>query len=160
MPPHLLAQTDAPMKESPDTQYYDFWPGKWVEVIEGRADTSATTFTVKRSIHPAAFKEDWRQVYDGGSHRSTALRAWDQVTERWMFTWVSDNALFQVWEGHKIGEDWYILKEFEINGEVILSRQAWLPEGKNRVVRVLERSTDGGRSWTTRYRGVFERVSR
>lgn len=96
------------MVESEDTHYYDFWPGTWVEVVDGRADTSATTFTVRRSVHPAAFEEDWRLVYNGASHQSTALRAWDQVNNRWMFTWISDNALFQVWEGQKRGDHWYI----------------------------------------------------
>ncbi len=158
--PIAHAQTDAEMVESEDTHYYDFWPGKWVEVVNGRADTSATTFTVRRSVHPAAFEEDWRQVYDGGSYQSTALRSWDQVANRWMFTWVSDNALFQVWEGEKIGDHWYIVKEFEIDGETILSRQAWIPEGENRLTRTIERSTDGGRTWTTRFRMTFERVSR
>ncbi|NNM34421.1 MAG: hypothetical protein HKO53_15190 [Gemmatimonadetes bacterium] len=158
--PAAQAQTDAAMIESEDTHYYDFWPGTWVEVIDGRADTLATTFTVRRSVHPAAYEESWRQVYDGGSYQSTALRAWDQVAGRWMFTWVSDNALFQVWEGQKIGEDWYIVKEFEIDGAVILSRQAWIPEGEHRLTRILERSTDGGHTWTTRYRGTFVRVSK
>jgi len=153
------AQTDTAMAESEDTHYYDFWPGMWVEVVDGRADTSAATFTVRRSIHPAAFEEEWRLVYDGKPHFSTALRAWDQVAGRWMFTWVSDNGLFQMWEGEKVGDDWYIVKEFESNGETFLSRQAWIPESDNRLTRILERSTDGGTTWTTRYRNTFERVS-
>lgn len=157
--PLVQAQTDAAMTESEDTHYYDFWPGTWAEVVDGKADTSATVFRVRRSVHPAAFEENWRQVYDGGTYRATALRAWDQVNKRWMFTWVSDNALFQVWTGEKVGEDWYLVKEFEVDGETFLSRQAWIPAGENRLTRLLQRSTDGGHTWTTRYRMVFQRIS-
>jgi hypothetical protein len=154
-----VAQTDAAMEESEDTHYYDFWPGTWVEVVDGVVDTSATIFTVRRSVSAASYEEDWRLVYDGESHESKALRAWDQVNERWMFTWISDNGLFQVWEGQKVGDDWYIVKEFNIDGEIILSRQAWIPEGDHRLRRVLQRSTDGGETWVTRYEGEFALMS-
>ena len=152
------AQTDAAMQESDDTHYYDFWPGTWVEVVDGVVDTSAAVFAVRQSVNPAAFEEQWRLVYDGEAHYSTALRAWDQVTNRWMFSWVSENGLFQVWEGVKVGHDWYIAKEFDIDGEIVHSRQAWIPDGENRLTRVLERSTDGGETWETRYRTIFERM--
>ncbi len=158
LPPRALGQTDRPMIESKDTHYYDFWPGTWAEVVNGQADTSATMFTVRTSVHPAAFAEEWRQVYDGAAHHSTALRAWDQVTNRWMLVWVSDNALFQVWERGKEGEDWYIVKEFEIDGERFLSRQWWIPESPNRVVRVMERSFDGGHTWEPRFQTLFQRL--
>ncbi|MFW6078372.1 MAG: hypothetical protein ACODAE_02045 [Gemmatimonadota bacterium] len=155
----VSGQTDAPMPDSPEARYFDFWPGTWVEVVDGAPDTAATTFTVTRGVHRSAFEERWKLVYDGAAHRSTALRAWDRVNERWMFTWVSDNGLFQVWEGRKVGDDWYIVREFEIDGERFLSRQAWIPRGRNELVRVMERSFDGGQSWETRSRTRFRRVS-
>lgn len=157
--PTAHGQTDAPMAESADTHYYDFWPGTWVEVVDGQPDTSATRFTVHRSVHAAAFAEDWRLVYDGAAHHSTALRAWDQVTNRWRLTWVSDNGLYQVWEGMKVGDDWYISREFEIDDRVFLSRQSWIPQGKNRLVRSMERSFDQGQTWETRSRTSFERIA-
>ncbi|HUP42741.1 MAG TPA: hypothetical protein VM599_05975 [Thermoanaerobaculia bacterium] len=156
--PELPAQTDAPMAESEDTRYFDFWPGTWVEVVDGKPDPSATKFTVRRSVHPAAFEEDWQLHYGGGTHAAVGLRAWDQVAKRWMFTWVSDNGLFQVWEGVEVGDDWYIVREFEVEGEAFLSRQAWIPEGEDRLVRVMERSFDDGRTWQTRSRTSFQRT--
>lgn len=73
--------------------------------------------------------------------------------------WVSDNGLFQVWDGQEVGEDWYIVREFEIDGERFLSRQAWLPRGEDELIRVMERSFDGGKSWETRSRIRFGRIS-
>lgn len=80
--------------------YYDFWPGHWVRIVDGRPDTKASSFAVRRSVHAAAFEEEWRLVSETGKvSTSRAFRAWDQVGRRWMFAWISDNALFQVWEG-------------------------------------------------------------
>lgn len=160
--PGVSGQTDAPMTESEDTHYYDFWPGNWAEIVDGRPDPTADRFEVRRVVSQAAFEETWHLVYDGDDHAtvSMALRAWDQVTGSWRFVWIGDNGLFQVWEGEKVDGDWYIVKEFEIGGQTILSRQAWIPDGDDRVVRLHQRSTDSGRTWTTRYRTVFERISR
>jgi hypothetical protein len=155
----VRAQTMRRLTESADTHYYDFFVGRWLPVENGRVDTAGTSFTVRRSIHPAAYEEYWEQRVDSQVLRSTALRAWDQVAGRWMFTWVSDNGLYQVWQGEKVGADWYIVREFDFEGQKFLSRQAWIPDGPGRLVRVMERSTDGGKTWQTRSRGTFQRVA-
>ncbi len=153
------AQTDAPPAPSPEMRYYDFWPGRWARVVDGRVDSKASSFHITRSIHDAAFEEEWRLVNEAGKVAiSRAFRAWDQVSNRWMFVWMSDNALFQVWEGRKYGERWYIVREFEIEGRRFLSRQAWWPSGPDRVVRVSERSFDGGSTWTLRFREEYGRI--
>lgn len=155
----VSAQTEAPAAASAEMGYYDFWPGSWARVVNGRPDPEASTFVVTRSVHPAAFEEDWRLVDEAGAARtSRAIRAWDQVGQRWMFVWVSDNALFQVWEGRKVGDRWFIVREFEIEGRRFLSRQAWWPEGRDRVVRVSERSFDDGATWQPRFREEYGRV--
>lgn len=144
--------------EGPDTHYFDFWEGEWQQVVDGRRDASRSWFRIRRDVHPAAFLEDWRLVIDGTTTRATALRAWDKTAHRWMFSWVSANGLYQVWEGRKVGDHWYIYKEFDIQGDRYLSRQAWIPQGPSRLVRISERSDDGGQTWTLRFREEYERV--
>lgn len=153
------AQTDALPSSSPEMHYYDFWPGTWYRIIDGRMDETKLSFRVTRSVHAAAFEEEWIQEDEKGSARlSRGIRAWDQINNRWMFVWISENALFQVWEGRKYGDRWYIVREFEINGRRFLSRQAWWPEGTNRVVRIMERSFDGGTTWELRSRSEYGRA--
>lgn len=62
-------------------------------------------------------------------------------------------------KARSFGDDWYIVREFEIQGDRFLSRQAWLPEGPDELTRVMERSFDGGRTWEPRSRTRFRRVS-
>lgn len=92
------------------------------------ADTAGTQFEVVPSVHPAAFEERWRLVLDDGQVlNSTALRAWDKTAERWMYTWVSDNGLYQVWEGRKDQHGWWIYRHFDVAGDRYLSRQGFFP---------------------------------
>jgi catechol 2,3-dioxygenase-like lactoylglutathione lyase family enzyme len=153
-----FGQDTKPLSENVETRYYDFWPGTWYRVVNGKMDTTSTCFKVARSVHPAAFEEKWRMVIDSTTTvRATALRAWDKTSARWMYTWVSDNGLHQVWEGRKVDGNWYIYRPFDINGDKYLSRQAWIPEGPKQLMRISEKSYDDGKTWQLRFKEYFAR---
>jgi len=155
-----FGQDIKPLIENAETHYFDFWPGTWYRVVNGKMDTTSTYFNVSRGVHPAAYEEEWRMVIDSTTTlRATALRAWDKTNSRWMYTWVSDNGLFQVWEGRKVNDDWYIYRPFDISGDKYLSRQAWIPEGANRLMRISEKSYDDGKTWQLRFKEYFERAT-
>jgi hypothetical protein len=160
LPTSGFGQDTKPLTENSETHYYDFWPGTWYRVVNGKMDTTSTCFKVSRSVHPAAFEEEWRMVIDSTTTmRATALRAWDKTNARWMYTWVSDNGLHQVWEGRKVDGNWYIYRPFDINGDKYLSRQAWIPEGPDRLIRISEKSDDDGKTWQLRFKEYFERAN-
>ncbi len=156
---NLFAQDIKPLEENAETKYYDFWTGTWYKTVNGKVDTASTYFQVVRSVHPASYLENWRMVIDSVTTlRAVALRAWDKTNNRWMYTWVSDNGLHQVWEGRKVNNDWYIFKTFDINGDKYLSRQAWIPDGTLRLTRVSEKSYDDGKTWQLRFRESYEKM--
>jgi hypothetical protein len=150
----LSALSQAPVA---DDHYYSFWVGSWHRVTDGLRDAEPS-FLVSRGVNDAAFEEQWRLRGEKGELLlSRATRAWDRATNRWMLSWVSAEGLFQVWEGRKVGADWYIYREFEQGGKRFWSRQAWIPDGANRVTRVMERSFDDGKTWEPRSRVTFEK---
>lgn len=158
--PVTAQDTDAFIPEG-DATYYDFWEGSWYLEVDGEPDTSASRFTVRKTVHPAGWYEDWYMVIDSTTTwTAEAIRAWDKTQERWMYTWISDNGLFQVWEGRKTGDDWHIYKHFDINGDKYLSRQGWIPGSPDRVMRISEKSYDEGKSWELRFREYYVRVGR
>ncbi len=142
-----------PLVESAETHYYDFWVGQWRVVKDNVLDPAGTTFAVTRSVHPAALEETW-----SGGIAARAFRAWDKTAGRWMYVWISDNGLFQMWEGRRVGDHWYMFKEFDVAGDRYLSRQAVLPDGPGRAYRISERSSDGGRTWQLRFREELRRI--
>jgi hypothetical protein len=80
-----------------------------------------------------------------------AWRAWDSRTAKWDFAWMSDNGLFQIWEGKKVNDIWYIYKNFVTDGEEVLSRQAFIFEDSKTLKRTSEHSRDNGASWKMRF---------
>jgi hypothetical protein len=154
----VLAQDTKPFVAEGDAKYYDFWEGTWYKIVNDKPDTAATRFKVSHNVHAAAWYEEWRMVIDSATTmKATALRAWDKTNNRWMYTWVSDNGLYQVWEGRKTGNDWYIYKTFDINGDKYLSRQGWIPVDKNKLMRISEKSYDEGKTWQLRFKEFYSK---
>lgn len=156
--PTARAQNTRPLEADPGSRYYDFWPGTWFQVVNGAVDTTRTAFRVEVDVHRAAFVERWRLVIPpADTLHATALRAWDVTEDRWMYTWISDGGLHQVWDGRRVGNDWYLYREFDTPDGPVLSRQAWIPRGPGRLERISEHSVDGGETWQLRFREEYRR---
>lgn len=140
---------------SGDATYYDFWPGDWHEVVDGEV-ADQPRFQVERGLHPHSFEEEWHME----GYEAKAWRVWDSTTDRWMFIWISEDGHFQIWKEEKIGDHWYMFKEFVVDGEPVLSRQAFIPQDDGTLVRTSEHSSDGGETWTLRFKEVLVKVSR
>ncbi len=136
-----------------DPSYYDFWPGDWHLVVDGEVEDQPR-FQVRPGLHPRSFEEEWHME----GYEAEAWRVWDSSSDRWMFIWISDQGHFQIWEEKKVGDHWYMFKEFVIEGETVLSRQAFIPRDDGRVVRTSEHSSDGGKTWTLRFEEILVKV--
>ena len=112
------------------------------------------SFRVTRSVNAAAFEEKWQF---GSGAESFALRAWDKTNNKWGFGWISDNGLFQVWDTRKVDGQWYIYKEFTIDGDTYLSRQGLLLQPDGTVLRVSEKTYDE-KKWELRFSQRLKKV--
>ena len=150
-----LAQDILPLVLNEETSYFNFWEGDWVGLKDdGNIDTSVF-FSVRRGVHPASFQEEWGT----GKNKSLALRAWDKTNSKWGFVWVSSNGLFQVWDSKKFDGHWYILKNFDINGDKYLSRQGFIPQPDGTVLRISEKSYDE-KTWQLRFKQRLKKIKR
>lgn len=118
----------------------------------------ASYFEIKKGVNPYSFIEYWYNKYDTTLLLGNAIRSWDKTNNRWMFTWISGNNLYQVWEGKKWDENWYITKYFDINGDKYLSRQGFIPQGPNRMMRISEKSYDEGKTWELRFKEFYQKI--
>ena len=142
-----------------EANYFDFWEGTWYRVVDGRPDTTATRFIVRRGVHPASWEEDWRMRLDSVTVvHARGIRSWDATRGRWGYLWVSSDGHFQEWECRKVGDDWYIYRRFAFPNDRYLSRQAWLPLGPGRVRRVSQKSYDNGQTWELRFDEEYARA--
>lgn len=148
----LQAQTN---EANSDLNYYESWEGTWHRVENGQL-SDMPSFVVKRSLYPSAFEEYWMGA---GGGFSMAWRAWDSRTQQWDFAWMSTDGLFQTWEGRKVDGIWYMYKTFIINGNEVLSRQAFIPKGVDELTRTSEHSTDGGKTWRLRFKEEYKKMN-
>ncbi len=136
-----------------DSSYYSFWEGDWYQVVEGEI-AETPRFTVRRGMYSSAFEESWEME----GYKAKAWRAWDARSKKWDFAWVADIGLFQIWEGRKIDGHWYIYRTFIIDGEEVLSRQAFISENERTVIRTSEHSRDQGQTWLLRFRETYKKI--
>jgi hypothetical protein len=105
-------------------------------------------------MYSSAFEESWEME----GYKAKAWRAWDTRSKKWDFAWVADIGLFQIWEGRKIEGHWYIYRTFIIDGEEVLSRQAFIPESESTMIRTSEHSRDQGQTWLLRFRETYKKI--
>ena len=149
-----LAQDTKPFIPEGDATYFDFWPGTWMEIKEDGSIDSTSHFRVTRSVNPSSFTEEW-QFANGA--RSMAVRAWDKTNNKWGFVWVSDNGLYQVWDSRKVDGNWYIYKQFSINGDHYLSRQGFILQPDGTVLRISEKTYDE-KTWQLRFKQRLKKI--
>ena len=137
-----------------DSTYYDAWIGHWYQEVDGKVSDKAS-FVVRQGLYHSSFEEYWFEA--GGLDFSMAWRAWDARTRKWDFAWMSTDGLFQLWDGKKVDGVWYMYKTFMINGDAVLSRQAFIPQDDTTLVRTSEHSRDDGNTWTLRFREVYKK---
>ena len=136
-----------------DSSYYDFWIGKWHQVINGRVAPEAR-FNVEVGLYPGALEEHWQME----GYKAKGWRAWDNSQKTWTFVWISERGHFQIWNERKLDGAWYMFKSFLIDGEEVLSRQAFMPQPDGAVIRTSEHSRDDGRTWTLRFEERYVKV--
>ncbi len=137
-----------------DSSYYDFWVGEWHQVVDGQI-APEPRFIVEEGIYPSALEERWQME----GYRAKAWRGWDASEATWTFVWISEQGHFQVWNERKVGGHWYMFRTFVIDGEPVLSRQAFIPQPDGSVIRTSEHSLDGGETWTLRFKERYVQVS-
>ena len=103
--------------------------GEWYQEVDGELGRKPT-FVVERALYPSSFEEYW---LGASGNFSMAWRAWDSRTQKWDFAWMSTEGLFQIWEGKKVNDIWYIYKIFIINEQEVLSHQAFIPKKRKYI---------------------------
>lgn len=134
-----------------DSTYYDNWIGEWCQEIDGVVN-KMPSFIVRYGLYHSSFEEYW---IEAGGYFSIAWRAWDTRTKKWDFAWMSSDGLFQIWKGKKINGVWYMYNTFIIDGEEILSRQAFIPQSEKVLIRTSEHSKDNGKTWKLRFKEKY-----
>jgi hypothetical protein len=146
-----------------EKRFFDFLIGEWT--IE-RAETPGgveirgdDVYKFSRVLDGNAILADWH--FNRGTKakpdyaHAMYITAFDTSSMAWTFYYVSEKSA-QFWEGRKESSQWVFYKDFTSAGENLLQRQSWKLKDASTLVRVIENSKDGGKSWET-YRFILKR---
>lgn len=147
------AQTPPPVLPS-EARQFDFWIGEWD--VTNPAGKLAGTNKIESIAAGAGLLENWTGA-TGFTGRS--LNAWNAARKQWQQYWVgSDGGVLELVGG--IVEGRMVLSaEREVRGQRRLERITWTPHADGTVRQHWEQSTDGGKTWTTAFDGLYRKRS-
>lgn len=135
---------------SPSRQF-DFWVGTW-DVYN--PDGKLVGHSVVKKLHQGhVIEENW---ISAKGTTGMSLNFWDPERKKWRQTWVDQFGQVVEYEGaFEDGamrlEGWRI----KPNGTRILQRATFTPQEEGTVRQFIEESSDGGKTWTTYFDGLY-----
>lgn len=133
----------------------DFWVGDW-RVLGSEGQELGTSRITSRAAG-CLIVEEWRSARGGGSGLGTSFV--DGEDGRWHQVWVGSTGTVVRYEGAlRDGAMRFQGRTVAADGTVSLSRATLEPVGEGEARRVrqrVERSSDGGTTWTLYFDGVY-----
>jgi tetratricopeptide (TPR) repeat protein len=146
-----LDQVMNPCVNDANARKFDFWVGKWdVRTTQGgRAGSSVVELVSGR----CALLENWSSA-NGGAGKS--LNAYNKQLQQWQQFWVGQTG--DVTEYRESQWDGATLRFLAKRVDGSIARMSFTPVTPDHVRQHGEDSSDGGKTWTTRYDLQYHRV--
>jgi hypothetical protein len=148
-PPAPLAP-GAACKLDPYHQF-DFWIGEWEVTEHGQP---AGRSRIEPILEHCAIAEHWSDATgaDGKSYN-----AFDPDTKQWQQFWVSARGTTLLLRGGMQGKSMVLEGEHAPGGKARRERITWTPNADGSVRQLWEQSSDGGKSWSAVFDGLYRR---
>ena len=155
-----LAQGQAPAPPPPceaaEHRQFDFWLGDWVVT---RPDTGAVVgrSSITRVASGCALAEHW---LDASGNDGRSLNGYDRQRGAWVQFWIGSGGGVLRLQGGRQGEAMVMQGESAgPGGDAQRQRITWTPAGDGSVTQHWESSDDGGKTWSTAFKGVYRRAT-
>lgn len=154
LPQAFAAAGEEPCISNPGNRALDFWLGQWT--ISAPGGTPSATSTVALELDKCLVVERW----DGGrGHTGENLFGYSADDQSWHGLFADNEGRVHVFVDGKSSTG---LAQFSgpsrgPNGETILNRVTIRRIDANNVEQVWEKSSDGGKTWSTAFRGEYTR---
>ena len=154
-PASAVAQSTAARAcDRPEYRQFDFWLGDWnVTLPNGRI---AGTNRIQSVADGCALREEWTGT---SGFTGTSLNGFDVGSGRWHQTWIGSDGMVLMLDGGFREGTMELSGVTTRDGAKTLHRIRWTPlPGTPSTVRQLwESSTDGGKTWTIAFDGVYRK---
>lgn len=148
----LLAAGAAPAPcSAPEYRQFDFWAGDWV--VSDPTGRKVGTNRIDVVQGGCALHENWASVK---ASRGESLNFYDARTGKWTQAWIGNDGGALLLVGGLRGAEMVLEGESPApDGRPAKQRITWTPREDGTVRQHWETSTDGGKSWTTAFDGIY-----
>jgi len=133
---------------------FDFWVGTWNVTENGKV---AGTNRIESILGGCALLENWRGA---GGNVGNSINYYDAPRKVWHQTWIDQTGNALVIEGRF--ENGAMRLEGQRPGakpgQTDLHRITWTPLAEGKVRQQWETSSDGGKTWTQAFDGLYSRA--
>jgi tetratricopeptide (TPR) repeat protein len=144
------AKNAHPCRNSAESRQFDFWLGEWDVEQNGQHIARSS---IQLIVDECVIFEN----YDAGNYSGKSLSAWDAGEKRWEQFYCDTSGGARYWTGSVVDGKMVMTTEFDRGGAHVINRMAYSKEGPDRVRQFIETSTDGGKTWTAGYDGMYVR---
>lgn len=141
-----------PCLYTPENRQFDFWAGEWDVEMGGQ---QAGTNSVKQILDGCVLFENWAGAR-GGTGKS--FNFYNAARRKWQQTWVdSTGSVLELAGEYKDGKMMFSGETLRGDGSRMLHRLTFFNLSQERVRQFWEQSTDGGKTWTIAFDGMYIR---
>jgi hypothetical protein len=137
--------------QAPEYRQFDFWIGEWV--VQDAKGQRLGTSRVERIEAGCGIQENWT---DRGGLTGRSINVYSPVSKTWRQLWAASWGATLLLEG-RLEDDQMILAGDVLgrDGTPEKQRTTWSRVPSSGVRQLIERSRDGGRTWTVAFDGRY-----
>lgn len=142
-----------PCTVTPEHRQFDFWVGEWN--VYNPQGTQVGTNTIENVVGGCIVMENWTGA---GGFVGKSMNFYDPATRKWRQTWVDGRGSVLDFAGEfKDAAMRYTGETAGANGARTLARLTFFHLGPDRVRQLWEQSSDGGKTWSVVFDGMYLR---
>jgi hypothetical protein len=153
----VLAQANRnlrPCAAAPENRQFDFWVGEWD--VQNPKGQPAGTSSVQLILGDCTIFENWTSA--SGTYSGKSFNIYNSSLKKWQQFWTDDKGGVLEFTGeYRDGELRYTGESLDQKGNHVLHRLTFFNLAPARVRQLWEQSTDGGKTWTTVFDGLYVR---
>lgn len=138
---------------------FDFWVGEWTVLPAGVSPStppaSLPQSRIEKILNSCVVLENWMPPNAGGGK---SFNIYNSVTKKWEQFWVDSTGSVVHFTGEvRDGNMYYTTESVAANGQKTLGKMTFFNQGPDRVRQLWESSTDGGKTWSIAFDGLYMR---
>jgi tetratricopeptide (TPR) repeat protein len=145
-----------PCEFDPAYRQFDFWVGEWeVTPVGAPPNTPRPQSRIEKILNGCVILENWMPPNAAGGK---SFNSYNAQTRKWEQFWVDSVGTVIHFIGEaRDGNMYYTAESTAPSGAKTLGKMTFFNLGPDRVRQLWEQSTDGGKTWSVAFDGMYNR---